>query len=135
EGVRSVQEARDAEEAAVQAGEKKKKRKKKEHDAPLSPDEIHLVQESVASRIARRLQQMTGVEARVTSLGHVQRGGEPTTYDRLLATRFGSTAGQLLADGVYNVIVTIQGGETVTVHLRNLAGIKKVIPLDNPRQK
>jgi 6-phosphofructokinase 1 len=134
EGVRSVQEAAAAEEALARSGDKKKKKKSKEEreDEHLTPDGVHLVQEPVASRIARRLQQMTGVEARVTSRGHVQRGGEPTAYDRLLATRLGTMAGQLLADGVYDVMVAIQGGDTVPVPLKDVAGIKKIVPLDHP---
>jgi ATP-dependent phosphofructokinase / diphosphate-dependent phosphofructokinase len=93
---------------------------------------VHLVQESVASRIARQLQQLTGVEARVTSLGHVQRGGQPTAYDRLLATRLGTKAGSLLAEGVYDVMVALQGTETVPVPLEQVAGVKKLVPQDHP---
>ena len=135
EGVRSVQEveADEALLAKMDAGEKKKrKRKKSEPGGHVSEDGIPLVQESVASRIARRLQTLTGVEARVTSLGHVQRGGEPTANDRLLATRLGTKAGELLADGVYDVMVAIQGAETVPVLLSEVAGIKKVVPPDHP---
>lgn len=128
EGVRSVHEAA----LAVAEDNAKKKKKSKQPDAHLTPDGIHLVQEPVASRIARRLQQLTGVEARVTSLGHVQRGGQPTAYDRLLATRLGTMAGQLLADGVYDVMVAIQGADTIPVPLSEVAGIKKTVPLDHP---
>lgn len=132
EGVRSVAEAREAEELAAREGEKRRKKKEKRQDEHMTPDGIHLVQEPVASRIARRLQQMTGVEARVTSLGHVQRGGEPTAFDRLLATRLGTKAGKLLAEGVYDVMVAVQGAETVPVPLGEVAGIKKTVPLDHP---
>ena len=71
---------------------------------------------------------MTGVEARVTSLGHVQRGGQPSPQDRLLATRLGTKAGKLLAEGVYDVMVAMQGTETVPVPLKDVAGVKKVVP-------
>src|SRR5262249_55454601 len=91
-------------------------------------EELHLVQEAVASRIARKLQQLTGTEARVTSLGHVQRGGEPTAHDRLLSTRLGTKAGTLLAEGVYDVMVAIQGGEALPVPLASVAGLKKLVP-------
>ena len=93
---------------------------------------IHLVQEPVASRLARHLQRLTGVEARVTSLGHVQRGGTPTAFDRLLCTRFGTRAGELLAEGRYNVMVGLKGTECVPVPLKNVAGIKRVVPRDHP---
>lgn len=135
EGIRSKEEAR-ASEAALIEGEADKKKKKKKRDEEafegVTPDGVHLVTESVASRIARRLQQMTGVEARVTSLGHVQRGGQPTAYDRLLATRLGTAAGRLLADGIYDVMVGIHGTSTVPVPLREVAGVKKLVPLDHP---
>ncbi len=134
EGVRSIEEVQREAEASSDDG--KKKKKKKEQDAPvlseIGPGGVHLVQEPVASRIARRLQQMTGTEARVTSLGHVQRGGEPTPNDRLLATRLGTHAGQLLADGVYDVMVAVHGTEIVGVPLSEVAGVKKTVPVDHP---
>lgn len=93
---------------------------------------VHLVQEPVASRLARQLQHLTGVEARVTSLGHVQRGGPPTPFDRLLCTRFGTKAGELLAQRQYNIMVAAKGNECVPVPLKKVAGIKRVVPPDHP---
>lgn len=93
---------------------------------------IHLVQEPVASRLARQLQKLTGVEARVTSLGHVQRGGSPTAFDRLLCTRLGTKAGELLAQGRYNVMVGVRGTECVPVPLKKVAGIKRIVPPNHP---
>lgn len=93
---------------------------------------IHLVQEAVASRVARHLQRLTGVEARVTSLGHVQRGGPPTPFDRLLCTRLGTKAGELLAEGHYNIMVGLKGTECVPVPLKKVAGIKRIVPVDHP---
>ncbi len=93
---------------------------------------IHLVEEPVASRIARRLQTLTGVEARVTSLGHVQRGGSPTAFDRLLCTRLGTKAGELLAAREFNVMVAVKGNECVPVPLSEVAGIKRTVPVDHP---
>jgi len=130
EGVHSIQEVQALE--ALAGGKKKKKKKADDTAAQVTEQGIHLVQESVASRIARRLQQMTGTEARVTSLGHVQRGGAPTPNDRLLATRLGTKAGELLAEGVYDVMVGIEGTETVPIALEKVAGIKKVVPQDHP---
>ncbi len=100
--------------------------------APQAPDAVHLVHEPVASRLARHIQQLTGVEARVTSLGHVQRGGPPTAFDRLLCTRLGTKAGELLAQGHYNIMVAVKGTECVPVPLENVAGLKRVVPLDHP---
>lgn len=114
------------------AGEKRKTKKEKTPVPVPSVDGIHLVQEPMASRIARQLQQLTGVEARVTSLGHVQRGGEPTPFDRLLCTRLGTMAGTLLHEGKFNVMVAVRGDECVPVPLKKVAGAKKTVPPDHP---
>lgn len=97
----------------------------------VDPSGIHVVHEPMASRIARRLQQLTGTEARVTSLGHVQRGGTPSAFDRLLCTRLGTTAAQLIADGETNVMVAVKGPDCVPVPLKKVAGVLKTVPLDH----
>jgi len=100
-----------------------------------SRDEVvtyHLVQEPMASRLARQLQELTGTEARVTSLGHVQRGGVPTPFDRLLCTLLGTRAVQLLAEGTYNVMVAYRGGRCEPVPLEEVAGVRKTVPPDDP---
>jgi 6-phosphofructokinase 1 len=91
----------------------------------------HLVEESKATRLARELQQLTDTEARVTSLGHVQRGGTPTPTDRLLCTQLGTKAAELLAEGTYNVMVAVNGGKCVPVPLTDVAGKRKTVPLDH----
>jgi len=95
-------------------------------------DRLVLVQEPMASRLARELQRLTGTEARLTSLGHVQRGGSPTPTDRMLCTRLGTKAAELLAEGVYNVMVAVRGEQCVPVPLEKIAGKKKTVPLDHP---
>jgi len=92
----------------------------------------HSVQEPKASRLARHLQELTGMEARVTTLGHVQRGGGPSAADRLLCTRLGTTAAQLLADGHYNVMVAVKGDRCEPVALKHVAGRIKIVPEDHP---
>jgi ATP-dependent phosphofructokinase / diphosphate-dependent phosphofructokinase len=99
-----------------------------EHAFVAETGSVSLVQEAVASQLARQSQQLTGVEARVTSLGHVQRGGTPTPFDRLLCTRFGTKAGELLAQKRYNIMVGLKGNECVPVPLQKVAGIKRVVP-------
>lgn len=135
EGVRSIEEVARPEPPVEEKDKdpKKKKGKKDELSAPpVDPYGVHLVQEPVASRIARQLQQLTGIEARVTSLGHVQRGGEPTAFDRMLATRLGTSAGKLLAQGTYDVMMAMQGERVVPVPLEEVAGTKKLVPKDHP---
>jgi 6-phosphofructokinase 1 len=92
----------------------------------------HVVQEPMSSRIARHLQELTGTEARVTSLGHVQRGGVPSAFDRMLCSLLGTKAVQLLAKGATNVMVAYRGERAVPVLLSKVAGLRKVVPLDHP---
>ena len=91
-----------------------------------------IVQEPIASRIARQLQEITNIEARVTSLGHVQRGGTPSAFDRLLCSRLGTKATQLLSRGVYNVMVGYDSGHCQAVPLEDVAGKRKIVPADHP---
>ena len=88
--------------------------------------------EPIANRIAREINEATGIDIRYTSLGHVQRGGPPTAADRLLCTRLGTKAGELLANGVYNVMVAMQGDSCVPVPIEEVAGITKTVPFDHP---
>lgn len=92
----------------------------------------HAVQEPMATRLARHLQELTGVEARVTSLGHVQRGGIPSPFDRTLCTLLGAKAADLLAEGRYGVMVAYRNGVCVPVPLEDVVGRRKPVPLDHP---
>jgi 6-phosphofructokinase 1 len=72
------------------------------------------------------------MEPRVTVLGHLQRGGIPTPFDRVLATRFGTHAAEMLNDGVFNHMVAMQGAAVTSVPLEQVAGKIKLVPLDHP---
>lgn len=87
---------------------------------------------TVGARIAARLQEMTGLESRVTVLGHLQRGGTPSPFDRLLATRLGVAAAKLLNAGRFGVMVASRGDQCVPVPLEQVAGKRKLVPLDHP---
>lgn len=93
--------------------------------------QYQLVQEPMASRLARRLQKLTGIETRVTTLGYVQRGGTPSPADRLLCTRLGTRAAELIAEGTFNVMVGVKGDICEPVPLKKVAGRKKTVPLDH----
>jgi 6-phosphofructokinase len=82
-------------------------------------------------RLAQELEQLTGLESRLTILGHLQRGGTPSAADRLLATRLGTACAELIDQGVYGVMVAAQGEETVPVPLDQVAGKLKTVPLDH----
>ncbi len=128
EGAMSMEEARRL------AKDRKAGKKKEKVKAPsVESNGSHLVQEAMASRMARQIQHLTGLEARVTSLGHVQRGGSPSAADRLLCTRLGTQAGQLLHEGQYNVMVAVRGAECVAVPLESVAGKVKLVPPDHPQ--
>lgn len=118
-------------EAKDASGKKRKVDAAYEPPVPVSDQGVSLVQEPMASRLARQLQQITGTEARVTFLGHVQRGGVPTPNDRLLCTRLGVRAAELLAEGVYNVMVAVKGDRCEPVPLEQVAGTRKLVPLDH----
>jgi 6-phosphofructokinase 1 len=98
------------------------------HDETMA---YHVVQEPMASRLARHLQALTGVEARVTSLGHVQRGGVPSAFDRTLSTMMGAKAAELLGEGTYNVMVAYRNGICVPVPLADVVGQRKLVPADH----
>lgn len=92
----------------------------------------HVVQEPMASRIARQLQALTGTEARVTSLGHVQRGGIPSPFDRLLCSMLGTKAAELLFQGRYNCMISYRGERCVPVPLSRVVGRRKAVTPDHP---
>lgn len=129
EGARSADEAHRAEPAR---GKKRGKKRGDDNGDLVLENGARVVQEPMASRLAREIQQRTGIEARVTSLGHVQRGGSPSAADRLLCTRLGTKAGQLLARGIFNVMVAVRGDECVAVPLEKVAGHTKLVPPDHP---
>ena len=68
----------------------------------------------------------------MTVLGHLQRGGIPTPFDRILATRFGTYAAEMLARGEYNRMVKPARAEVTSVPLEQVAGKLKLVPLDHP---
>ena len=100
---------------------KKELKKKRIEDAKIYP--------SVSYKIARQLEKRTGMEIRVTVPGHTQRGGSPCPYDRVLSTRLGSAAAQLIMDDDYGYMVGIVNGTIKKVPLEECAGkLKEVTP-------
>ena len=83
-------------------------------------------------QLAGELEERTGLESRVTILGHVQRGGTPSPADRLLATRLGVACTDLIADGVHGVMVAARGEGVEAVDLKEVAGSRRTVPLDHP---
>ncbi len=76
----------------------------------------------IANLLASEIEHRTGIESRVTILGHVQRGGTPTAFDRVLATRFGIAAIDAVHDGAFGQMVAIQADRIVRVPLAEAVG-------------
>jgi 6-phosphofructokinase 1 len=83
-------------------------------------------------KLAHQLEERTGLESRPTILGHLQRGGTPSAADRLLATRLGTACADLIQRGVSGVMVAARGDGTEAMPLEEVAGRKKLVPLDHP---
>jgi ATP-dependent phosphofructokinase / diphosphate-dependent phosphofructokinase len=82
-------------------------------------------------KLARELEAATGLESRVTILGYVQRGGTPCAADRLLASRLGAAAADLVSRGEFGVMVASRGEGTEAVPLEQVAGKVKLVPPDH----
>ena len=85
----------------------------------------------VAHVLRERLQPHLRSEVRATVLGHVQRGGDPTPFDRVLATQFGHHAAQLVLDGKFGHMVTLQNGRIGSVEIK-VANTQRTVPLNSP---
>ena len=83
-------------------------------------------------RLTRELETLTGLESRLTILGHCQRGGTPSAADRMLATRLGSACVDCIEKGETGVMIAVQGEGTMTIPLSKVVGRKKLVPPDHP---
>jgi len=82
----------------------------------------------IAERVARGLEPLTGKESRHVVLGHLQRGGSPSSYDRVLATRFGSLAIELIQRREFGVMVALRSPDIVAVPLDRVVGRTRNVP-------
>jgi phosphofructokinase len=82
----------------------------------------------IANQLAPELEARTGIETRATTLGHIQRGGTPTAFDRVLATRLGMAAIDSVVDGQWGSMVSLRGTEIVHVDFEDALGQLKVVP-------
>ena len=102
--------------------------KKKKREAARADSPYH----SISHRIATQLQELSGVEARTVVPGHVQRGGTPCAYDRVLSTEFGTHAARMIKDDRYGVTMAVRGREIVANPLKDVAGVSKPVLWDGP---
>ena len=81
----------------------------------------------IGEQVAKQLEELTGLEARCTVLGYMQRGGTPTAFDRVLSTKYGTKAMELALEGKFNVLTVIKNGKLDYVSLEDVVGNNKKI--------
>jgi len=96
---------------------------------PTSHDPIRLG--GIGNQLSQEIEAITDIETRVTVLGHLQRGGSPIPYDRILATRYGVAAAENLIEGNSGVMVSLQGTKITTVSLQESISEIRKVPLDS----
>ncbi len=114
---------------------KKAKKKGKDEEANQTAATLVAFEEQQTQNtvyLARQFEQLTRLESRVTILGHLQRGGTPSAADRLLATRLGTACADLIHEEIYGVMVAARGEGAEPVPLDEVAGNRKIVPLDHP---
>jgi phosphofructokinase-like protein len=94
-----------------------------------SPDTVRLG--GVSYQVAAQIEGLINIETRVTALGHLLRGGSPTAYDRILATRLGVEAVRLAVAGQTGRMVAVRGNELTSVPLKEVAGKTRVVTADH----
>jgi 6-phosphofructokinase 1 len=95
-----------------------------------SPDPIRLG--GVGKYVSDTIHEIAGLDSRYVVLGHVQRGGTPTPYDRILATQFGHHAFELLTGGRMNRLVVMKDGRIDSVEIQSVANKVRTVPPDSP---
>ncbi len=105
-----------------EAGMKKKEREEKRKASPF---------DCISKSIASDLSAILDVDTRYVVPGHIQRGGSPCAFDRVLATRLGAHAAELIRDGYYGVTVALSGNEIIHNQLSDIAGSPKLVSEDN----
>jgi 6-phosphofructokinase 1 len=138
EGSMSRQQAENLQEAQAlveQAKGVKRSTKRSVEKTRAAKAKFREIKEQVLNstlQLSQELEQLTGLESRVTILGHLQRGGTPSAADRLLATRLGTACAGLVNDGVFGVMVATRGDGTEAVPLADVVDKRKTVPLDHP---
>lgn len=90
----------------------------------------HVMLGGVGDRLAKLIEKKTGFETRCTVLGHIQRGGSPTAFDRVLGTRFGIKAVELAKLEKYGYMAALRGRDIVEVPLADAVGSLKTVPME-----
>jgi 6-phosphofructokinase 1 len=125
EGAMSRQAAAKLEETGREKGSKKKEKKQQAQEAGVD------CKPGNSQYLAQQLEELTGLESRLTILGYLQRGGTPSAGDRLLATRLGTACADLIHNGVFGVMVAARGDGVEPVPLKDVVGKRRTVPLDH----
>ncbi|MDD4818364.1 MAG: ATP-dependent 6-phosphofructokinase [Victivallaceae bacterium] len=130
EGALSVSQA--AEIAALEAQKAECEDKKKRVEYKQQIDKLTELRHDRIFEVAADLEKLTGLETRVTVLGHLQRGGKPSTVDRLRATVLGRACAEAILDDRFGVMVALRGLDTELVPLEKVAGKRREVTQDHP---
>jgi 6-phosphofructokinase 1 len=132
EGAMSLQDLATIDAAQKKQVKAKSDKKKDDKKDDTEADAAELIYAGRTLRLAQQLEKLTGLEARLTILGHLQRGGTPSAADRILATRLGTAAADFIAKKKYGVMVAARGEDTVPVKLEDVGSKVKTVPPDHP---
>ncbi len=130
EGAMSAPEAQTIGELVRTKEQAANKAKRKAVSSQL--DKFHARHVSHTVELTEQLEKLTGLESRLTILGHLQRGGTPSAMDRVLATRLGTGCAELISRGKSGFMVAARGDGVEPVPLEEVAGHKKLVPVDHP---
>ncbi len=133
EGAMSTDNAAALAEAKEEKNAAKGDKEKKAAKAKLAAVKRGLTNRTLA--LSSQLEELTGLESRVTILGHLQRGGTPSAADRLLATRLGTACAGYIDQGIFGVMVGSRGDTTEPVPLQDVVGKRRTVPLDHEWMK
>ena len=130
EGALSLAEAEA--QAKVRAQREQAETKKERKKAKKQLKKLEAQRSDSTFRISRHLEKLTSLESRVTILGYVQRGGTPSSADRLLASRLGTACVGFIEQDIYGVMVASTGDNAEAVPLEKVVGKRKTVPVDHP---
>jgi 6-phosphofructokinase 1 len=130
EGALSLEDAKELGQLKEKKLDAKDEKKQKKANAALEAFQANHTGNTL--RLSAQLEALTGLESRVTILGHLQRGGTPTATDRILATRLGTACVEAVANQQFGCMVAVKGESTKLVDLVDVVGKRKVVPLDHP---
>jgi len=130
EGAMSLEQAK-----AIRKAEERKSQAEDKEERKRAKEELSMIYRKYTDRtleLSQQLEEMTGLESRITILGHLQRGGTPSAADRLIASTLGAAVADLVHEEHFGVMVALRGDKAVPVPLDEVAGVRNSIPLDHP---